>query len=581
MKKIRFFVIAFILLFSGSKSLSQSCIPDYIWFHLQSEVDSFAINYPGCTMIEGDVKISGDVANLNGLNVLNAIGGDLEIYNTLYLTNCTGLDNLSSVGGDLSIQSNYVLSSLAGLQDLTSVGGELDVSYNNTLVSIEALNNIDGSSLDKLSVYHNNNLTNCSAECLCEYLTNPPGIVNIYYNGDGCDNPPQVADQCGFTLSCLPFGNYYFLSQADINSFQENYPGCQSLTGKISINGEDITNVTGLSEITKIDGHTYIEGNEQLSDLTGLNNVSKIDGIISISYNPQLSVLNGFNSTDTIDGNFFIYQNENLADIPGMSSLLYVAGDLQIMDNVNLSGLSGFNHLEKIGGYLGVILNPSLLSLSGFESLDTLEGLDIWQNNSLPTLEGFESLTYINQNLGIAGNEGLISLSGLETLVSVGIGINIYENNALLTLSGIDNIEPGILNSLSVRDNPLLSECDVNSVCEYLATPGASVNIANNATGCSTREEVESACGVGLSDHDFIKSHLSIYPNPASDVLFIEFSERMQSISIYDSQGDKVIRWYGDKGKVELHVDGLAPGIYLVRVNAGKKNVSKKIIIMR
>jgi hypothetical protein len=82
--------------------------------------------------------------------------------------------------------------------------------------------------------------------------------------------------------------------------------------------------------------------------------------------------------------------------------------------------------------------------------------------------------------------------------------------------------------------------------------------------------------GVNEWDQDI---QISIYPNPASDVLFIEAMEKIESIIIYDSKGDKVIRWHGDQGKVDLQVDGLAPGIYLVRVETGGGVVSRKVVI--
>ena len=53
--------------------LAQPCLPEGITFSTQAEIDSFQINYPSCTEIEGDVTIEGwDIANINGLNVLIA-----------------------------------------------------------------------------------------------------------------------------------------------------------------------------------------------------------------------------------------------------------------------------------------------------------------------------------------------------------------------------------------------------------------------------------------------------------------------------------------------------------------------------
>ncbi len=80
MKKLSF--IIFVLIFCQITVLSQSCLPDGITFSTQAEIDSFQNNYPNCTEVDGDITIGeygSDITNLNGLNVLTAIGGNLKI----------------------------------------------------------------------------------------------------------------------------------------------------------------------------------------------------------------------------------------------------------------------------------------------------------------------------------------------------------------------------------------------------------------------------------------------------------------------------------------------------------------------
>ena len=60
--------------------LPNYCLAEGISFQSQTDVDNFQTNYPGCTEIEGDVTVFGNsINNLNGLNVLNSIGGNLKI----------------------------------------------------------------------------------------------------------------------------------------------------------------------------------------------------------------------------------------------------------------------------------------------------------------------------------------------------------------------------------------------------------------------------------------------------------------------------------------------------------------------
>ncbi len=96
---------------------------------------------------------------------------------------------------------------------------------------------------------------------LCDYLANLNGSVNIFNNAPGCDNPTEIANECGIVLACLPFGNYYFNTQSEIDDFQANYPDCTDLEGNVVIRGDDITNLNGLQVLTSIGGSLYIDNN--------------------------------------------------------------------------------------------------------------------------------------------------------------------------------------------------------------------------------------------------------------------------------------------------------------------------------
>jgi hypothetical protein len=77
MRRLSF--VFLVLMFIRVSGPAQSCLPEGITFNRQSQIDSFQVNYPGCTEIEGDVTITGNIIyDLNGLNVLTSIGGNLE-----------------------------------------------------------------------------------------------------------------------------------------------------------------------------------------------------------------------------------------------------------------------------------------------------------------------------------------------------------------------------------------------------------------------------------------------------------------------------------------------------------------------
>lgn len=78
---------------------AQPCLQGGKIFTTQAQIDSFPINYPNCTEIEGNILIRGDsINNLNALNILNSINGYLSIEANHSLINLSGLEELKSVG---------------------------------------------------------------------------------------------------------------------------------------------------------------------------------------------------------------------------------------------------------------------------------------------------------------------------------------------------------------------------------------------------------------------------------------------------------------------------------------------------
>lgn len=144
MKKLSILIITIMII--QATGVSQSCLPDGIAFTTQSQIDSFQINHPNCTEIEGDVVIGGlsstDIANLNGLSVLTSIGGNVLIQGNPQLTALAGLDSLTTIGGSLSIKQNDTLQTLNGLEGMSIIIGELAIYMNRDLTTLSGLDNI-------------------------------------------------------------------------------------------------------------------------------------------------------------------------------------------------------------------------------------------------------------------------------------------------------------------------------------------------------------------------------------------------------------------------------------------------------
>jgi hypothetical protein len=321
---------------------------------------------------------------------------------------------------------------------------------------------------------------------------------------------------------CLPDG-ITFSTQSQIDSFPISYSGCTEIEGSVQIghfsSTDDITNLTGLNVLTSIGGDLYILYNDSLTNLIGL------EGMTSIG------------------GDFKIMGNHAILYISEMVGLISITKSLYIWYNSALTSLE-FEGLTSIGEHLVIGANNDLSILTGMEGVTSIGGsLSIYSNYSLFSLSGLEGVTSFGERVDIEGNNSLTDLSGLEGVTSIGGGsLNIINNDALYSLEGLKNIESNTIEGLHIHDNDLLSTCDVESVCAYLANPNGDIQIYMNAQGCNNIVEVEEACTVGILESES-ETQLSAYPNPFTTFTTIEYELTEPThvqLTIYNAIGGEV-----------------------------------------
>ena len=71
---------------------------------------------------------------------------------------------------------------------------------------------------------------------------------------------------------------------------------------------------------------------------------------------------------------------------------------------------------------------------------------------------------------------------------------------------------------------------------------------------------------------------LSLYPNPATDIVNINTSVSVDQVRLYDLTGRKMMEANPNKENFDLDVTGLSKGVYLVKLNAGNKEATTKLI---
>lgn len=174
----------------------QGCPAMYL--ETQSQVDSFPINYPGCTRILGELSINSEyIYSLDSLYSIQIIEGDLDvlgfnnfhglhnvdsIYGNLYLRPGWGLvtsfDSLKYIGGDLEMVWTDA-DTMPGFPVLTTVGDDLEIIANQFLEDLTGLSNVNSV---KGGLFITNNYSLTTLESLQNLQSDSIEVVNIYYN---------------------------------------------------------------------------------------------------------------------------------------------------------------------------------------------------------------------------------------------------------------------------------------------------------------------------------------------------------------------------------------------------------------
>tara|TARA_R110002072_G_scaffold14272_2_gene59426 strand:+ start:137094 stop:140477 length:3384 start_codon:yes stop_codon:yes gene_type:complete len=470
-----------------------------------------------------DLQISSNT-NLSSLQALSNLvnNGDLDIMvnNNQLLPNFLGLENLSGIVDEFNISQNPGLQNFAGLdgltyiksfgvhdnlnlisfQGLTNLGlvREIAITNNSSLqildfpkqlsLTFDGIINIDGnillSSIDAFVPFANNsgisisiNITNnpilsqCSVNFICDAFINSTSVT-ISNNAVGCNSQAEVQANCGI---CPGAGGVTLSSQAEVDAFPLNYPGCTQTKYSVRISGNDIVDLSPLSQLETVAG-IYVNDNLLLENLDGLENI--------LSWNP------GPNS----GGNYFYIQdNASLTNIDALSNAVNVDPlDFIIQNNPMLSSLSGFQNLEGIVSLLLIENNNSLVNLDGLEGITYIDEILIRDNANLNSVSGLSSLNRTG-NIQIINNDNLPALDFPNLIEHLG-SLNIVDN---LILNDIDTFSPSATfpDELTIENNPTLAFCSTIIICNILDNGFTTISISNNASGCNTQTEVEANCG--------------------------------------------------------------------------------------
>ncbi len=253
-----------------------------------------------------------------------------------------------------------------------------------------------------------------------------------------------------YLFSQCPTAEIILGSQAEVDNFPTLYPNCDSITVDLFIGDPSQTTLT---DITNLDSMTYLRhaqlffiASTQIENLTGLDSLKTADQFVVVS-NPMIS---------------------------------------------SFEGADSLSHIRSFS----VNNNDILPNFNGFESLEFVKNLDSSENPELVNFQGLESTKV--KNIQVSYAPALLNLSGLEGVDSL-TSITLNNNNVLNDISALNNVLQ-IDDNVKIFNNPALSNCSVEAICDAIVETQGNITIFGNGTGCESAPVVFNNC-LGADDY--------------------------------------------------------------------------------
>jgi len=329
---------------------------------------------------------------------------------------------------------------------------------------------------------------------------------------------------------------------------------------KQSLNWLNLTNCTNLFFLT------CFETSIETIDLTTCSNLNAFEGYdasftsLDFSGNIEIEEIKVYNNPLT---------NINLPNNPDLGYLVLDDTLLTELDITHCPGLVEISFFNTPLNHINFSNNPLIEKIQGNKS--SLATINVDNNPNL------EWLILRNNNI-----EGSLSFYNNPNLDVVILDENLiqevdFSSNPLLTIIDVDdnpnlefvNIQNGANENIigfSAHDCPNLS-------CVVVDDPNVANNnifIDANTTLVGSVEECENLA----INEEMLQLQISIYPNPAQDILNIESQQPIETVKIYNLQGQLI----KEDSSSRIVVSSLSTGMYFVQVTIDGQSSTKQFI---
>ena len=176
-------------------------------------------------------------------------------------------------------------------------------------------------------------------------------------------------------------------------------------------------------------GDVIIRSQSELEDFGAENNTVVVgDLLIGVQNGDDVVDLSPLSELRKVNGNLKI-TGTLLENLEGLTSLDSITSDLNININHQLYTLSGLEELSFVGHTVGIGDNSALSTFEGLGKLESIHTLFLAHNGNIQNLEGLKGIRHIRSYVAIAYHQLLTDYCALsEVLGSTEAWVDIFSN---------------------------------------------------------------------------------------------------------------------------------------------------------
>ena len=529
------------------------------------------------------------------------------------LTNAAGCDSVVTLNLTIN-SSNTGIDTQVACDSYTWIDGNTYTTSNNS--ATHTLTNAAGcDSVVTLNLTINNSNTGVDTQIACDSYTWIDGVTYIISNNTatqtltnaaGCDSIVTLNltinnSNTGVDtqIACDSYtwidGNTYTASNNTATQTLTNAAGCDSVvTLNLTINNSNtgVDTQVACDSYTWIDGVTYTTSNNTATQT--LTNAAGCDSTVTLN----LTINNSTTGVDTqvacdsytwIDGNTYTSSNNTatqvLTNTAGCDSIVTLDLTINISPQDYTQSIHSCGPYTWIDGITYTSSNDTAIyngiSQEGCSYIITLNLVVGQPSSSIDIVNACDSYTWVDGITYTASNNiathVIPNATGCDSTITIDLTIPV------LDISVTDNSPTLTVNASGVTyqwidctngNTPIAGETSQS----FTASSNGDYAVIVNDGTCEDTSACITVSNVGI--HTIEKSEIEIYPNPASNILSIDFNKSFSGeVRLITIDGKIVLsKVINNLTQTELLIDDLATGMYSVQIIDKSGGTTKKII---